>query len=280
VPIAGLLAANYSWRTSMRIMAVFPLISLVAACFVVFRVKPTPRKPLSALERRFLRCMLSSRAFWTLYVSAALFSFTFFAALYIIVPFAASYGKSDSFYADRDRIEVGKAATLFTFFGVAKWIGSVLLGGVAHQTEARLVYAVSAGVVALTCTFWPLAPDFTTLAAVATVIGVGFSGMFATLPSMAAKCFAGPYAGLGIGATMSSFALGGFAGPPVILAIKTSQSGSYTFSFVLMAATTALSGAICFIAGFGALDHQDYASPSDEVDALPDQSADTVHEGV
>lgn len=281
VPIAGVLASRYDWRTSFRIMAVFPGISFIAALFVYFRVKPEPRKPLSENERRFLKNLLTCRAFWILWISGALFSFAFFATLYVIVPFASSYGEAGTFYAGYTRIKTPEAATLFTWFGVFKWLGSVSLGAVAHRTEARLVYALSAGLLSVVIVLWPLCEGYGSLAVVASIVGFGFSGMFATLPSMTAQCFAGKFAGLAIGATMSAFAVGGFAGPPVILALKESQGGSYTLSFAVMAATIAVSGLICFIAGQSILVHQPFAIDDDDGDATESldrnaQIADTV----
>eukprot|EP00672_Neobodo_designis_P020686 CAMPEP_0174853036 /NCGR_PEP_ID=MMETSP1114-20130205/27326_1 /TAXON_ID=312471 /ORGANISM="Neobodo designis, Strain CCAP 1951/1" /LENGTH=426 /DNA_ID=CAMNT_0016087657 /DNA_START=29 /DNA_END=1306 /DNA_ORIENTATION=+ len=263
VPIAGVLASNLQWRTSFRIMALFPTIGLVAALFLSFRTAPEPRKPLSPQERRFLAALLSSRAFWILWTSGVLFSFTFFAVLYIIVPFGSSYGEPGTFYAQYSRIEVSKAATLFTFFGVFKWVGSLTLGTLAHRTEPRLVFGSCAGLVGLTLSLWPLSTVYYQLAIGASVVGFGFAGMFATLPAMTAKCFAGKFAGLAIGATMSSFAVGGFSGPPVILAIKAASAGSLTGSFGAMGLAVVSSGAVCFVCGNGYLGHQRFASDAD-----------------
>lgn len=260
VPIAGVLAQNMSWRASFRIMAAFPAISLIAAMFVVFREAPQLRPPLSPGERRFLRCMLSSRAFWTLFLSGALFSFTFFSALYLIVPFAASYGEPGTFYAAKTRIDISLAASLFTWFGVLKWFGSLALGSVAHKTEPRIVYAISSGAVGVICCVWPLCNTYLELAVVAGCVGFAFAGMFATLPAMTARCFAGPFCGLGVGSTMAAFAVGGFAGPPAVMAIKAHMDGAYTLSFAVMGLSSAASGLICFIAGRGFLHHQPFAT--------------------
>ena len=266
VVVAGQLV-GLGWRRAFRWMALFPLVGgFLAAMVTSFRVPPTPRPALSPAERRFLAGLLCSSTFWVLWLSGALFSFTFFAALYIIVPYGASMGAPGTPYEDAAVISVGKATTLFTFFGVTKFIGSNVLGLVATRTEARLVYAMSAGVTAVTCAMWVFARTFAEHAVCCSVLGFGFSGMFATQPALAAACYAGPYAGLGIGLVLASFAVGGFLGPPIVTSIQALQGGGYNGSLALMAVVSVLSGAVVIVGGAGGrFRHQSFAlgTPAD-----------------
>ena len=263
--VAGYLAErpNADWRVAFRWMAIFPCIALAAALVTSFRVPPNPRPVLSPGERAFLKQLFTSGVFWTLAGAGALFSFTFFAVLYIIVPYGSSLGRANSPYEHVAPVSVAQAATLFTFFGVLKFIGSLTLGLVANRTEARLVYACAAGMTALACCFWGLAHTFVAHAVVCSVLGFTFAGMFCTLPSMAARCYAGPFAGLGIGCVMASFAVGGFGGPTVVTAIKEHLSdGSYSLACGILGASSMASGLLILVGGRdGRIAAQPFAQP-------------------
>lgn len=260
VLFAGYLASSsLGWRASFRIMAICPVIGFVAAMFIVRRVKPKPRPPLSKQDVGFLKQLVRNPSYWFLFLGCGLFSFTFFSALYLIVPFAMDFGRAGTPYEKYEKIEGKTAGSLFTFFGVVKWLSSWTLGFAANKTEPRLVASFCASVLCITCCFWAMCEHYYQLAIVSSFLGFGVAGVFATLPSMASRCFFGPRVGLGVGLVMAAFAFGGFAGPPVITSIKEASNNSYTLSLGAMGLSAGMAAIVLFFGLDGRVQQQEFA---------------------
>jgi MFS family permease len=224
---------------------------------------PAALKPDFADTVRFLRVFLLSRAFHTIFWASAAFSFYFFAMLYIVVPFGSKFGNPDTVspYMHYAEITTGKAATLFTFFGVAKWISSFIGGALSNKTDVSLVFAIGGAINAMACFAWGLCISYWQLALVCIGHGVGVAFMFATLPAAAGRCFAGPFVGLAVGLAMCGFCIGGFTGATVVTSLNAAHHNNFLPSFILMGAMCLLSAAIFLIGlGRGGVKQQHFAT--------------------
>ena len=245
VLLAGYLAGSQlGWRQSFRWMAICPAIGFVAAMFLKPRQPLRPMRFFPADERRFMAHLFCCSTFQKLWLAAVFFSFTFFSVLYMVVPFALVLGETGGPYAQYQGIKVELAVTLFTWFGVVKWVSSVLLGAVASRLGTTSIYCVGSASLFVACVLWPLCTSYAELAAVVSLSGFGVAGIFATMTSLTGQFFNGPYRGLAMGLVTSGYAVGGFTGPPVIQALRVASDGVYTPSFVLMAVCAAISGGL------------------------------------
>lgn len=273
VVAAGALAgSSMGWRASFRVMATFPLIAVVASLFITRRTPaPSESKTIAGkaaaaeharATRVFLRAVACNFPFWVVYVMTGLLFFSFFGLLYILVPLGASYGKAGTPYAHYAHISIVKAATLFTWFGVTKFIGSIGWGAVAQRFGILPVYAVNCLVVAASFVGMSFCTNYAGLAASVTVCAFGLAGTYSTLPGIIGRCFDGPFGSIAQGLVFSSAAFGGFVAPPVVTALRVSRGGDYQDSLFLMAGVMVASGLVAAVGLRGRVVPQECARPA------------------
>ena len=242
VAAAGLLAeSDLGWRASFRILAAFALFGFTASLFIRVRRGHVVKKKLNINGKWgevgwFLKKLFTSKVFIWMFIAAAFFSFSMFSIFYIVVPYATKFGSIDQFspYSSYSVISVAAASTLYTYLGAARGITSMFAGALATKTDPTYVYALGTTFCAICCCFWAVSTEYWHLAIICTVLGASIACVFASFPAMAARCFAGPHCGLGVGITMCGYSVGGFAGPPTILAITSASDNNFTSAFVLM----------------------------------------------
>lgn len=267
VPVAGVLASStLGWRNAFRLLALFPIMGFVASLFVTFRVPPTPRPAFTRRDLLFFKNLFSNGTYWTVFCVASLYSFTLFSSMFYIVPFARLFGESAP-YKHYDRIPHNYVGTLFTFFGVANWLGAFTLGAIAQKTEPRLVCALCCAMGSFACCLWGVCTRYEELAAVSAVLGFSVAGFFAMIPAIAGRCFQGPRLGLAVGMCMLGYGVGGTLGPPLIAYIRHTQDGSMTLGFSIMALTAALASAIAYFGLEGRVTQQAFARTISGLDA-------------
>ena len=209
------------------------------------------RSVLTESFSEFVKKHICTFYFAALFLSGALFSFTFFGVLYLKVIFAQSFGKSGSIYGSAqgyEAIPIQEAATLFTVFGLSMAGGSIVWGfvgslGVKNFSVAAL-YVLSLFLASAGCVFWIFGKNYTHLAIVSGTLGVAFGGVWVSFTSLAGLAFAGPNAGVGIGLVMMSLSIGGFLSPLTISTLNSPSLG-YTVGQSIMAATSC-AGAVLY----------------------------------
>ena len=262
--VAGHLAHSLNdWRASFRYMSLFTILGLVATVLMSVRSskgndtktedsklngdaspgQDETREPLMKRIGSALKIALPSKAFWAIYLCSFFFCYSFFGSLYVIIPYVTSFGSAP--YQDREIIKVERAASFFTWFGVAGVIGDILVGVAGYALNTKIAFSVCgvvggiAGILLAFCSgYWSVGITFT-------VIGFAYAGCFAMFPALLVQHFLGPHLGTVMGLGFTCVGVAALTAAPLTAYIANHMSGDYTLSLALIGGNCLLGGIIC-----------------------------------
>jgi sugar phosphate permease len=208
---------------------------------------PTAEPPPSSLA-----AVLCTKAFAVIFATQFLFGLAYFGTLFCVSPFARSFGRNHTVYADRAAISVPHAASIYTFLGFAGAAGALLLGVLSAAVVRTQVVVGASNALAAVCTGVLLvdgaASMYWQLCAVFGSVGFLCAGSLLGLPALVMENFGGCCPGVintVMAVSFAAFGAGGAIAPPLMSVWPDGDvlgGGSYTVSFVIVAACFGLGG--------------------------------------
>lgn len=197
-PLSALLINRYGWRTSMEMFgwASGALLLLAAAL-----LSPPPES--GEKKEVSLKDELRTPAFLLLYVSLMFAGVAVYVSLVYMPAYAADIG-------------IGRvaAAAVIGYIGAASVVGRLGLNALAPRFGLMFMYQVAYFILMVSFVLWLTAHSYAALVVFGVVMGVGYGGIAAMAPPVAAAIFG--VAGLGelLGIMFTGFGLACLVGPP------------------------------------------------------------------
>lgn len=261
--LAGTWVNEFGWRGSFRLMSTFCVAGVVAACFVRYRPQSTsvadsectamPIINESTVNTRHLSVrellfeVIFTRKFAPHFVSFTFFTWTFYALLYIVVPYASSMGKMGTVYEQNAVISTQTASTIMTSFGALQILGSLTMGFVAGRIGNKSTHLVCSILGTFSLVYLVFCRTYAEFSVALCAVGFATAGIFAVVPAMIANAYSGPNVGMIIGVTFLAAAIGGLSAPPAESAMQAMFEGNYGVGVAIMAVFQAVSGIVCFL---------------------------------
>jgi MFS family permease len=222
-PLAAVLIDRVGWRQTEAAFGVCSVL-LLAACALVARRPPGParRAPLVTVVR--------SRWFVLMYLSSLLTAFALFVAFVHIAPYAVKLG-----------VPPVAAAALVGVIGVGGILGRPVLGWVGQRLRPVRTFQLCVALVGLSFVVWYVAPGYPALVAFALVLGLGYGGWAALIPSVMAELFGVAGLGASIGALSTSAGVGALVGPP-LAGFLVDATGGYRLAILAAVALAIAAG--------------------------------------
>jgi len=198
-PVSALLIERYGWRTSFEIFGLTSAALLLVCAALLARPPVVGDKKKVSIEGK-----LRTRAF-TLQYLGLLFSGT---AIYISFVFLVVYA------ADIGASRVA-GATLIGYIGAASVAGRLGLNALAPRFGLVTMYQVAYLLLLASFAFWLTAHSYASLVAFGLVMGVGYGGIAAMAPAVAANVFGVEGLGELLGILFTGFGVACLVGPPL-----------------------------------------------------------------
>lgn len=222
-PLSAVISVRYGWRTAFEI---FGWISggLLVLCAALMAKPPIPK------ESGKSNCIakVRTRAFALLYLSMLLSGIAVYISFVYLPAFAADIGIS--------RVA---AAALIGYIGASSVVGRLGLNAFAPRFGLITMYQVSFILMLVSFVVWVSAHTYGTLVAFALVMGVGYGGIAAMSPAVAAFVFGVEGLGELLGVLLTSFGSACLIGP-TLAGILVDETGDYKWPvFIGTAASVA-----------------------------------------
>lgn len=198
-PVSAMLIERYGWRGAMTFFgwASGSLLLLAAALLT---------RPPDAVEKKKVAISeeLRTPAFKLLYVSLTFAGVAVFVSLVYMPVYAADIG-------------IGRVAgaAVIGYIGAASVVGRLGLNALAPRFGLMRMFQVAYAILLVSFALWLTAHSYTSLVLFGLVMGVGYGGIAAMAPAVAAAIFG--VAGLGelLGIMFTGFGLACIVGPPL-----------------------------------------------------------------
>ena len=192
-----------------------------------------------------LKRLVFSWKFFVALLCATLYGYSYYSALFCLVPYARAHGDPTSgSYSHYPKIDLDEATNMMLFFGVAQCVASVVLGFVSTKLNYYWTnFVCSLGSVGVLVAI-PFCHTFATIGTMCTLFGVFSAGCRLCFPSMIANMFLGPCLGSLMGLALMGYGLGALPGPPLTAKITSNDSGNYSIGLFLTAGCVGLYGII------------------------------------
>jgi len=196
-PSAATLTERFGWRTAFEIFGWASLITLLLCASLVSRPAILRRKDTANVIG-----MLRTRTFVLLYVGLTFAGIAIYIAFVFLPAFAADVGAS--------RLAGG---ALIGYIGASSVIGRLGLNALAPRFGLLNMYKASFFILLLSSYFWLTGHNYTALVIFGLVMGVGYGGIAAMSPAVAASIFGIEGLGELLGFLMTSFGIACLVGP-------------------------------------------------------------------
>ena len=198
-PVSAMLIERYGWRGAMAIFGWAGGALLLLAAALLTRPPDAVEKKKVAISEE-----LRTPAFKLLYVSLTFAGVAVFVSLVYMPVYAADIG-------------VGRVAgaAVIGYIGAASVVGRLGLNALAPRFGLMFMFQVAYAILLLSFALWLTAHSYTSLVLFGLVMGVGYGGIAAMAPAVAAAIFG--VAGLGelLGIMFTGFGLACIVGPPL-----------------------------------------------------------------
>lgn len=187
-----------------------------------------------------------TRPFVSIFISGIFFGFGYGASLFVVIPYALSFGKhANSPYSDYEKISVEKASSLYAWFGGAQAVGALVFGVCGYIAHPKAIYAISTLAVAAGCIGMAFSSTYLGLAVSFCIVGGAYAGTWSMFPAMMTERFTNSlYFGTVMGLSYVSIGIGGLAGPPVVAAL--SSNDVYYVALSTIAASSVIAAGVGF----------------------------------
>ncbi len=197
-PLSARLIEHYGWRTAFEIFGwAGAALLLICACFLF-------RPPVVGEKKKIdTAAKVRTRAFGIQYM-CLLFSGI---AVYVSFVFLPGYAG----YVGASRIE---GAELIGFIGAASVVGRLGLDALAPRFGLMTMYQTAYLILLASFAVWMMAHSYAELVAFALLMGVGYGGIAAMSPAVAASAFGIEGLGELLGILFTGFGVACLVGPP------------------------------------------------------------------
>ena len=198
-PMAAMLTERFGWRAAFEIFGWTSTVILLCCAALVSR-PPVLR----AKDTANVMGMIRTRTFALMYVALIFSGIAIYIAFVFLPAFAADVGAS--------RVA---GAALIGNIGASSVIGRLGLDVLAPRFGLLNMYKASYVILLISSYFWLTGRNYTALVIFGLVMGVGYGGIAAMSPAVAASMFGIEGLGELLGFLMTSFGIACLVGPPL-----------------------------------------------------------------
>jgi len=198
-PLSARLIDRYGWRT------VFDIFGVAGAALLLLCAALLLRPPIVGEKKKIdIAARVKTRVFAIQYTCLFFAGIAVFVSIVFLPIYASSIGAS--------RV---KAAELVGYIGAASVVGRLGLDALAPRFGLIRIYQTAYFILFVGLALWLMANSYTGLIAFALVMGVGYGGIAAMAPSVAASAFGIEGLGEILGILFTGFGVACLVGPPV-----------------------------------------------------------------
>jgi MFS family permease len=231
-PVSAMLIERYGWRTAMTIFGWASGALLLLAAALLYRPPEAAEKKKVAISEE-----LRTPAFKLLYISLTFAGVAVYVSLVYMPVYAADIG-------------IGRVAgaAVIGYIGAASVIGRLGLNALAPRFGLMFMFQVAYAILLVSFALWLTAHSYTSLVLFGLVMGVGYGGIAAMAPAVAAAIFG--VAGLGelLGIMFTGFGLACIVGPP-LAGVLVDYTHDYKWTVFIASAAAVL--ALLFVIPLG-----------------------------
>ncbi len=222
-PVSALLIRRYGWRDSFVIFGLASGALLLLAAALLSRPPVAAGKAKAAVMHKAL-----TPAFRLLYVSLLFAGVAIYVALVFVPAFAADIGAG--------RLA---GATVIAYIGASSVVGRLGLNALAERFGLFAMYEAAYLILLVSFGLWLTAHSYDRLVLFGLVMGVGYGGIAAMAPAVAANIFGIEGLGELLGILFTGFGVACIIGPP-LAGRMIDYSGDYKWPVVVGAAAALL----------------------------------------
>lgn len=222
-PLAAHLTTHFGWRSAFEIFG-WASTAILLGCAALLSRPPVLR----AKDTANVPAMMRTRSFALLYVSLVFCGVAIFVAFVFVTVYAMDIGASHV-----------AGAALIGYIGAASVVGRLGLNALAPRFGLLNVYKVSYWILLASCGIWMVSHTYPMLVLFAVVMGVGYGGIAAMTPAVAAARFGIEGLGELLGMLMTSFGVACLVGPP-LAGVLADATHDYKWPVFLAAAAAVL----------------------------------------
>jgi MFS family permease len=197
-PLAARLTSHLGWRTAFEVFG-WGSAAILLVCATVITKPPGLQEKSSAN----VLAMMRTKTFLRLYIALTLCGAAIYIAFVFITPIAMDLGATHV-----------AGAALIGYIGAASVVGRLGLNALAPRFGLMAMYKVSYWILLASCAFWLVCSSYSLLVVFSIVMGVGYGGIAAMTPAVAAQRFGVEGLGELLGFLMTSFGIACLIGPP------------------------------------------------------------------
>jgi MFS family permease len=198
-PLAAYLTTRFGWRTAFELFG-WASMAILLGCAALISRPPVLR----SRDTANVPAMLRTRTFALLYVCLIFDGIAIYIPFVFITAYAMDLGASHA-----------AGAALIGYIGAASVVGRLGLNALAPRFGLLNVYKASYVIVLASCSIWLVSHSYPMLVAFAIVLGVGYGGIAAMTPAVAAARFGIEGLGELLGILFTSFGVACLVGPPL-----------------------------------------------------------------
>ena len=198
-PLAAKLSLHFGWRSAFEIFGWAGMVILLG-CAALLRRPPVLR----AKDSANVMGMIRTRTFALLFLGLTFSGIAIYTTFVFLPAFAANLGASHV-----------ACAALIGYVGASSVIGRLGLNALAPRFGLLTMYKVSYWLLLASCGIWIMSHSYPALVAFALVMGVGYGGIAAMTPAVAAARFGIEGLGEMLGFLFTAFGVACLVGPPL-----------------------------------------------------------------
>jgi MFS family permease len=198
-PLAAHLTVRYGWRTAFEIFG-WTSTAIVLGCAALLSRPPILR----AKDTANVPAMMRTRTFALLYVTLVFSGIAIYITFVFLPAFAADIGASHV-----------AGAALIGYVGASSVVGRLGLNALAPRFGLLNVYKICYWILLGGCVIWLMSHTYPVLVLFALVMGVGYGGIAAMTPAVAAARFGIEGLGELLGFLFTAFGVACLVGPPL-----------------------------------------------------------------
>ena len=198
-PVSAMLIERYGWRTA------FEIFGWISAALLLLCAALLARPPIVGEKKKFdIAGKVRTPAFAFLYISLVFAGIAVYVSFVFLPAFAADIGAS--------RVA---GAALIGYIGAASVVGRLGLDALAPRFGLLTMYQVAYAMLLVSFALWLTAHSYAALVAFGLVMGVGYGGVAAMAPAVAANLFGVEGLGELLGILFTGFGVACLIGPPL-----------------------------------------------------------------